>query len=325
MSSLKLKTAFRYREWGERRNVSVNSAQKECQFVTEDHAGEMARIEPNVPIAVATYLALLSVALITATLAVPWGSDAGKAIGGLAVMWTPATAAILASVACRYPIRSFGWRPGNPRFLLLGYLLPAAYALGPFAIDALIEHGRFTASFWATYPEHFGLARSVWLGPIMLATIEPLFGMIAATGEEIGWRGFLFTALFDKLGFWRAVWLSWGAWFAFHLPAMLGGDYHGVGTPLWFSLVCFAAMLFAATVILSSLRLASGSIWPCAIAHAVHNLYIQEVAPSAFSGGPLAPWLEGEFGLLTVMATMVAAVFCVRWLRGPPASERVNL
>lgn len=266
--------------------------------------------------AVAVYAGLLGLALAAANLLIDWHSDAGQAIGSLAVMWSPALAALLACLATRYPLRGFGWRPGPVRWLLIAYLIAAAYGTLPFVIDAAAEHGAFTAEHMATYPAHFGLPPSVWLGPLMLAVIEPLFGMIAATGEEIGWRGFLLPALLPPLGFWRAVALSWAMWLAFHLPGMVDGNYHGAGTPLWFSFACFAAMLFAATVILSVLRIVSGSLWPCAVAHAVHNLYTQEIAPSALSGGPAAPWLVGEFGALTVATGAAAALLLLGAVRG---------
>lgn len=31
-------------------------------------------------------------------------------------------------------------------------------------------------------------------------------------------------------------------WLLFHLPLILGGDYHGDGSPLWFSLLCVTAL-----------------------------------------------------------------------------------
>lgn len=100
---------------------------------------------------------------------------------------------------------------------------------------------------------------------------------------------------------------------AYHLPVLLFGGYAGEGTPIWFSLICFAAMIFIITPFFNAIRLRLNSFWPAALAHASHNLFIQAVMVAAFVPGPQAKWLTGEFGALTpvVCLIVVGAYFLI--------------
>ena len=57
-------------------------------------------------------------------------------------------------------------------------------------------------------------------------------------------------------------------------------------------------------------RMASGSVWPCAIAHGAWNVIIQAVF-DRFSSGPGATIWVGESGVLTA-ATIWVAYFIIR-------------
>jgi hypothetical protein len=58
------------------------------------------------------------------------------------------------------------------------------------------------------------------------------------------------------------------------MPILLFADYNS-GTPAWFSIPCFCALIIGLSIIMTWLRLASNSVWPCAILHASHNVFIQ--------------------------------------------------
>jgi membrane protease YdiL (CAAX protease family) len=94
----------------------------------------------------------------------------------------------------------------------------------------------------------------------LLLTAGMIQSLLTALGEEIGWRGLLVPQLAQVTSL-RNVWLiSSVVWLLFHLPLILGGDYHADGTPLWFSLLCFAVMVFSMSAVMASIRLASGSL-----------------------------------------------------------------
>lgn len=92
-------------------------------------------------------------------------------------------------------------------------------------------------------------------------------------------------------------------------------DYHSA-TPWWFGLPCFTVMVVALSVILTWIRLRSNSVWPCAILHASHNLFIQAFfTPLTGSKGEITPYLIDEFGVAVPAVTLVLAV--VFWLHRP--------
>jgi uncharacterized protein len=101
--------------------------------------------------------------------------------------------------------------------------------------------------------------------------------------------------------------IIWGLW---HLPIVLLSDYNN-GTPAWFSLPCFFIGIVSVSVPLTRSRLRSGSVWPCAILHGSHNLFVQVFfSPLAAPRGTLTPYVIGEFGIaLPAIAVLFALGF----------------
>jgi membrane protease YdiL (CAAX protease family) len=68
--------------------------------------------------------------------------------------------------------------------------------------------------------------------------------------------------------------MIWAAW---HMPLVLGAIYHGEGTSLAYSVVCFTLMVLALSFLMAWITLLSGSLWPAALLHAAHNLFVQSI------------------------------------------------
>lgn len=118
-----------------------------------------------------------------------------------------------------------------------------------------------------------GLGLTQWaprenlLGAIIATPAIFAVQLLFATGEELGWRGYLQTLL-APLGFWPLALLLSAVWVAFHAPAALalwaaGESFHA--TLLYLGDIFFIGFVFAA------LRLRGGSVWPVVVAHALLN------------------------------------------------------
>jgi membrane protease YdiL (CAAX protease family) len=101
-------------------------------------------------------------------------------------------------------------------------------------------------------------------------------------------------------------------WAVYHFPVLLFADYNA-GTPAWYGLTCFTLMVVADSFILAWLTLRSGSLWPAAIFHGSHNLFIQSIfTPLTRDTGP-TKYIIDEFGIgLVVTITIAAIVVCRR-------------
>ena len=98
-------------------------------------------------------------------------------------------------------------------------------------------------------------------------------------------------------------------WRLFHLPLILSGEYHAEGTPLWPSLLCFSAMVFAMSAVVAWIKLASGSLWPAALLHASHNLIMQGVFDAGATSGSVSVYITGKFG-----AGLAVTIGIARWV-----------
>lgn len=212
----------------------------------------------------------------------------------LILMWCPGVAGLLTRLVTQRNLAGEGWKPWPPGPLLLAYMLPLLYA-GPVYLAAWLSGlAGFDAGGWSASG-----------GLLFLVSVGVLQSLLGATGEELGWRGLLVPELAKVMSF-RGVALTSGSiWAAWHLPLIILAGYHGAGTPLLYSIACFAIMVIGLSAMMAWLRLHSGSVWPCALLHATHNLFIQGVFDAATVDRGGAAWLTGEFGAgLAVMALL---------------------
>jgi membrane protease YdiL (CAAX protease family) len=229
------------------------------------------------------------------------------------LMWSPGAAAIITCLIFRRNLKGFGWGPGKPRWLLLGYLLPIAYAFVAYAFVWLSGIGGFPnpdflKHIQKTYPQMTEvMAVGKYLLDLMVITFIP--NMIKPLGEEIGWRGYLVPELTKTMSYTKAsviVGIIWALW---HYPAILWTNYN-IGTPSWFAVPCFTVMVVAASFITAWLRLRSQSLWPCVIWHSSHNCIIQAFFTPITILKPNTLYFIDEFGITMVITISVAAFFC---------------
>jgi membrane protease YdiL (CAAX protease family) len=239
--------------------------------------------------------------------------DAGNLLYVTGSMWSPALAAFATKAIFGESIRDLPWRWGAVRYPWLGYLIPIAYTLPVYLIVWLGGLGGFAgADFvrrtaeqfgWSNFPSGLTLALFV----LLTSTLGLVGKTSRALGEEIGWRGFLVPELAKVVGFFGVGTISGLMWAVYHFPVLLFADYNA-GTPAWYGLTCFTLMVIADSFILAWLTLRSGSLWPAAILHGSHNLFIQSICTPLTRDTGSTNYIIDEFGIGLVVTTTIAAI-----------------
>jgi hypothetical protein len=162
-----------------------------------------------------------------------------------------------------------------------------AVALGPIAVMG----GWFLAS--AVFP------KLVWPDFVPLVPVLLIWPLLAALGEEMGWRGFLYPRLLARLGWLGAaiiVGLIWGLW---HLPA----DYIALkASGDWFWL----AFLVNGPLVLVGHALVMAWLWArTGGSLVVMVLYHLGVTASAIAGPSAGPDAPTQIGLASIGAAAV--------------------
>jgi len=241
--------------------------------------------------------------------------DAGNLLYVTGAMWSPALAAFVTKRFFGESMRELPWRWGNARYAWLGYLIPIFYTVPVYVIVWLSGLGAFDRSALSQTAVDFGWQNfptgvSLTLFILFTATLGMVGKLSRALGEEIGWRGFLVPELAKVTSFPMVGLISGLMWAAYHYPALLFADYNA-GGPAWFGLSCFTVMVVADSFVLAWLTLRSQSLWPAAIFHASHNLFIQLIFTPLTRGTGLTKYIIDEFGIGLVITVGIAAV--VAW------------
>ena len=227
-------------------------------------------------------------------------------------MWSPALAAFATKRIFGESVRELPWQWGKARNAWLGYLIPIAYALPVYLIVWITGLGAFNLSIlpkiaqdfgWSNFPSGLTLALFV----LLTATIGMVGKTSRALGEEIGWRGFLVPELSKVVGFFGVGLISGLMWAVYHFPVLLFADYNA-GTSPWYGLTCFTVMVVADSFILAWLTLRSRSLWPAAILHGSHNLFIQSIFTPLTQDTSSTKYIIDEFGLGLVITVTIGAI-----------------
>lgn len=230
------------------------------------------------------------------------------------LMWCPAFAAFATCGFFRIDIASLGWKWRPTRYVVWAYLLPIFYALPVyvFAWIFIADSFQFSA-FAASSGAAFGFPH--WPRTVTLLLVLPTYAsvgvissMARALGEEIGWRGFLLPRLVGRLGFTVGCFISGCIWAMWHYPALLLADYNS-GTPRVYALTFFTLMVIGDAYVLGWFRLKSGSLWPAAMLHASHNLFIQAIFDRMTRPSGKALYVTTEFGAGLALTVAVCAFY----------------
>lgn len=243
-------------------------------------------------------------------------ADAGAFVGSVAMMFTPAAAAAIVAVVFQarrrvtlvndLGLRGFFTRRGW-RFAGLGMSAAALLVGGSWCLGLLfgwLEIDPESSAAKALIVQVTGEQPPMPMGALALLQLVNIpIGLcitaIAAAGEEIGWRGWLLTQLLP-LGRGRALVLTglmWGAW---HAPAILLGLNYDQRDLLGIAMMVVACV--GAGVLIGWLRLASGSLLPCVLAHAALNVF------ATYQSVLFPPFDQRLVGPLSITGWMIMAI-----------------
>ena len=171
------------------------------------------------------------------------------------VMWTPALAVWLMWLAGRRrPVLSFSMRPALRRNWKW-YLAAWALSLAAAVLGALLYFGVYPRDFDSTLPalapmmEQAGISRGTAVSLLLgVLVYGPVINLFFAIGEEIGWRGFLYPALRQRMSTLPACLLVGAIWGLWHTPINLMGHNYGTSYPgfPWLGILGMLARAMAA-------------------------------------------------------------------------------
>jgi uncharacterized protein len=247
----------------------------------------------------------------------------GSSLWVIMLMWCPAAAGLTTRLVFQRTLRGVGWGKPPAWYAWAGYWIPIAYASALYLPLWIAGYGDFNSLGMQHVAARFHLTNSspaltVLAYVLVMGTVGLIPDCFAALGEELGWRGFLVPELNKVTSFGWVGFLSGLIWASWHMPLIIGADYHG-DNPTWYSIVCFAIMVIAMGYVFAWIRLKSGSVWPAMLLHGSHNLFVQAIFNPLTRKTPFINYTIGEFGAGLAIALIVVAL--IIWPRRPQGGQ----
>jgi len=255
-------------------------------------------------------LYLLIVFVISIPVEVLWIMYGGSGTGLAALlMLLPAIVAIILKLVYfrKEPLLGLGLGK-KPVYYLLALVIPLVYI------------GLSYSLYWLFVPEAYA-GPSTFIGelskafPVQNPNLALILVLIAVSilsntpitlGEELGWRGLMFPLMNKLWGRNNALITSGLIWAAWHLPVLISGNYMP-GASVSYKVPMFIISMLACTVIVSWLRMKSGSVWPAVLWHSAHN-YLDQNVFSQMTNSQNSAYFIGETGFITASIAVILAV-----------------
>ncbi|WP_194411154.1 CPBP family intramembrane glutamic endopeptidase [Microbacterium cremeum] len=257
------------------------------------------------------------------------------------MMFTPAVAAVLVTFVFRVPRRDrarfLGLWPLRPAgrlllFLALALIVPVVVVAATALLSGALGLVRLDLVSFSGFAEQVADATPAGAPTLPIAVlvvaqfaaipVGALINSVLAFGEELGWRGWLQTALLP-LGTWPALLLTGALWGLWHAPVILLGYNFGRADVVGLLLMVGGCVFWG--LLLGWLRLRSASLWPAVLAHGSLNAVGSLVLVLAAAGEtPDLAW-AGALGVVSwvVLAVVIAVIVLMRQFRaGAPAASR---
>ena len=239
-----------------------------------------------------------------------WSSHHGHAL-----MWMPGLAAVAASLLTRRPLRELGVRLGSPRHYLVSYDVPLLFCGLVYAIVWATGLGAFDTAALRPFETRFGLPHSGWtpvIAGVGLLVLSPL-SMINTLGEELGWSGLLTPELAARTTFAKASLIRGVIWSLWHYPLVIVLlPRYRAGIPIAYGLACMTVAVTSVSFVYTWLRMDSGSVWPCALLHAVSS-NLQDFFEALTRNTGVTHYVTYEYG--AGFAIVLAIIAAAMWRR----------
>ena len=230
------------------------------------------------------------------------------------LMWCPALAVLITFRLIGRDLRSLAWGWPKKRYIGAAFFVPVAYTSLAYGGVWAWRLGGWNSEFVGVVTQQLGLHGLPEWGALTLYFITMASGgmilnIATALGEEIGWRGFLVPELAKQMSFSKVALLSGIIWAVWHAPLLLFKGFN-VDTNRWYALGCFTVMVVAVGFISAWLRLKSASLWPAALLHAAHNIFVPGIFDNLIRNTGHTLWYTSEFGAaLAVTGSLFAFYF----------------
>lgn len=262
---------------------------------------------------------------------------------GVVMMFTPGIAAVITlmvsgvkfsrvfpMLGAGRPVRVPGFRPraaGNwpyVRRLLLGLVATLAVTLLIALVITIATPVWPANGHTLAHQSASALGMPLALFLIMQFAMIPvgaIFNALPSAGEELGWRGYLYPALTQRLGFAWAVVVGGAIWGLWHAPLIMAGYNFGLfGLP---GVALMTASCIGLGAWFAYLYGATGSIWVPALAHGLFNAAAGTTllfwpADTAFNG--VTASVLGVWSLVVLVP--LAAVLVWRVAKEPERAEK---
>ncbi len=244
-----------------------------------------------------------------------WTILSADMLSGFFLMWTPAIATLVTRLVRREDFLDISFRfegKKMPEALLSAFLVPAlvgltAYGLAWTAgVTSLVHfHASSSLSGFLSFFHVTALLPLRLVGTLLFLTV---ISAISATGEEIGWRGYMLTRLIDA-GIPNPILISGLIWSLWHWPLLLLASH---GPFVFIKAIIFLITITSLGCVSARLRLKTGSLWPSIVLHAAWNSIILDIFDSFSKDTHVLSW-TGEAGILVALIMIIVAyIFCSR-------------
>ncbi len=232
-------------------------------------------------------------------------------VGGL--MLSPALASFITLKIKKRPISSLPWNLKELKYLKRSYITPILYVSIAYVLIWMFGFGNLiNTEVLLEWSNELGIDSSnqtlvIIVMIFLLLTVGVIKNLCSTLGEEIGWRGFLIFELRKVMSFKSVAIVSGIIWAVYHFPII--DLMNGRGENLLLHLSAFTIMIIGVSVILAYYTFKSNSLWPAALYHSVHNIYIQKICtPLTISNDKTTFWID-EYGLMIPIITTLFAVY----------------